>query len=111
MKPKILIFLSAVVSTVLIFTYTAYAQKSDLRSQLLANEGKTFRGMNDPEFASYDLILREYVARRIQKRYGVTVDPKAYASGFEILEVEALLRCKKPGEGADPYLQKMRKRP
>jgi len=99
------------VFAIIMLTSPAVAQKSDLRSQLLANEGKTFSGMNDPEFASYDLILREYVARRIQKRYGVTVDPKAYASGFEILEVEALLRCKKPGEGADPYLQKMRKRP
>ena len=111
MKPKIWIPLSAVVFTVLLFTYPACAQRTDLRSQLLANGGKTFSGMNDPEFASYDLILREYVARRIQKRYGVRVDPKAYASGFEILEFESLLKCMKPGEPAEQYLQKMQKRP
>jgi hypothetical protein len=89
----------------------AEAQRTDLRSRLLASEGKTFSGMNDPEFASYDLILREYVARRIQKRYGIRVDPKAYASGFKILEFESLLKCMKPGETAEQYLQKTQKGP
>jgi hypothetical protein len=111
MKPKILISLSAMVFAVLLFAYPAYAQRTDLRTQLLANGGKTFSGMNDPEFASYDLALREYVARRIQKRYGVRVDPKAYASGFEILEFESLLKCMKPRESAEQYLQKTQKRP
>lgn len=105
------ILLSAGVFAVFLFTCPAYAQKTDLRTQLLANGGKTFSGMSDPEFASYDLILREYVARRIQKRYGVRVDPKAYASGFEILEFESLLKCMKPGEPAERYLQKTQKRP
>ena len=111
MKPKIWMLLPAVVFTVLLFTYPAYAQRTDLRTQLLANGGKTFSGMNDPGFTSYDLILREYVARRIQKRYGVRVDPKTYASGFEILEFESLLKCMKPGEPAERYLQKTQKRP
>ena len=98
------------VLTVLILTFPAHAQNKDLRSQLLANEGKTFSGMKDPSYASYDLLLREYVGRRIQKKFGVKVDPKAFASGFEILEVESLLKCKKPGEPVEAYLQKMRKR-
>jgi hypothetical protein len=111
MRPILVIALSAMVFTVFLCAYPAYAQRADLRSQLLANGGKTFSGMNDPEFASYDLILREYVARRIQKRYGVRVDPKAYASGFKILEFESLLKCMKPGESAEQYLQKTPKRP
>jgi hypothetical protein len=102
MRTKMFILLSAGVFAVFLFTCPAYAQKTDLRTQLLANGGKTFSGMSDPEFASYDLI---------QKRYGVRVDPKAYASGFEILEFESLLKCMKPGEPAERYLQKTQKRP
>jgi hypothetical protein len=111
MKTEIWIALSAMVFTVLVFTFPAHAQRSNLRTQLLANEGKTFSAMKDPEFAAYDQVLREYVVRRIQKKYGVKIDPKAYGSGFEVLEIESLLRCKKPGEPAEPYLQKIQKRP
>jgi hypothetical protein len=111
MRLNMLILLSAAVFTVLVVSPPVYAQKSDLRSQLLANGGKTFSGMKDPEFTSYDLVLREYVARRIQKRYGVKVDPKAYPSGFAILEFESLLKCKKPGEPVERFLQETQKRP
>jgi hypothetical protein len=111
MRPILLVPLLVMVCTLLISTYPACAQKSDLRGQLLADEGRTFSGMKDPEFASYDLILREYVARRIKRHYGVTVDPRRFASGFAILEFESLLRCMKPGEPVERYLQETQKRP
>ncbi len=110
MKTKQWVILPAMVFTVLILTLPAHAQKKDLRSQLLADEGKTF-SVKDPDYTSYDLALREYVARRIQKKFGLRVDPKAFASGFQILEFESLLKCKKPEESAEAYLQKMQKGP
>ena len=87
---------------------SADAQKGSLRSQLLANQGKTFRGTEDPEFVSYDLVLRDYVSKRIQKRYGETFDPKNF-SGFDLLEIEAFLKCKKPREPVGPYLEEFRR--
>jgi len=87
---------------------SADAQKGSLRSQLLANQGKTFRGTEDPEFVSYDQVLRDYVSKRIQKRYGETFDPKNF-SGFDLLEIEAFLKCKKPGESVAPYLETFRR--
>jgi len=86
----------------------ADAQQGSLRSQLLANQGKTFRGTADPEFVSYDLVLRDYVSKRIQKHYGEIFDPKNF-SGFELLEIEAFLKCRKQFEPVMPYLETLRK--
>jgi hypothetical protein len=80
-----------------------------LRARLLENAGKTFTGMEDPAYQSYDQTLRDYVARRISRRYGVAVDPKGY-SGFDLLEIEAFLKCKKSSEALHPYLQKFQKK-
>src|SRR4030042_7167095 len=76
----------------------------NLRAKVLENAGKTFTGTEDPAYQSYDQALRNYVAKRISKRYGVAVDPKGY-NGFDLLEIEAFLTCKKSSEGLDPYLQ------
>ncbi len=81
----------------------------NLRARLLENAGKTFSGIEDPAFQSYDQTLRDYVAKRISKRYGVAVDPKGY-NGFDLLEIEAFLKCKKSSEALDPYLQKFQKK-
>jgi hypothetical protein len=53
--------------------------------------------------------LRDYVARRISKRYGIAVDPKSY-NGFDLLDIEAFLKCKKSNEAVGPYLQKFQKK-
>jgi hypothetical protein len=81
----------------------------NLRARLLENAGKTFTGIEDPAYQSYDQMLRDYVAKRISKRYGVAVDPKGY-NGFDLLEIEAFLKCKKSSEALDPYLQKLQKK-
>jgi len=80
------------------------AQGDALLSKLLTYDGKSFTGVQDPEYLSYDQVLREYVARRIGERFGVTLDPKIY-SGFDLLEIEAFFRCKKPDEPYDAFLR------
>jgi hypothetical protein len=81
----------------------------NLRARLLENAGKTFAGMEDPAYQSYDQALRDYVAQRINKRYGVAIDPKGY-NGFDLLDIEAFLKCKKSNEALSPYLQKFQKK-
>jgi hypothetical protein len=81
----------------------------NLRTKVLENAGRTFTGMEDPAYQSYDQALRDYVAKRINKRYGVAVDPKGY-NGFDLLDIEAFLKCKKSNEALGPYLQKFQKK-
>jgi hypothetical protein len=73
-------------------------------SQLLPYDGKAYTGVQDPEYISYDSVLREYMVKRIQQLFGIELDPKKY-SGFDLLEIESLLKCKKPEEPADAILQ------
>ena len=88
---------------VLVFSLVpAYGQS--LRAKVLQYAGKTFAGPQDPEFQAYNEALGYYVARRIQKRYGVSIDPKKY-SGVQLLEIEAFLKCKKSGEPLGPFLE------
>ena len=79
------------------------------RARVLENAGKTFTGTEDPAYQAYDQALRDYVAKRISKRYGVTVNPGGY-SGFDLLDIEAFLKCKKTNEPLDLYLQKFQKK-
>jgi len=72
--------------------------------QLTAFYGKSYRGVQDPEFASYDQLLRNLLVQRIQRRFGVRLDPKTY-SGFDLLEIEGLFRCKKANEPFDLFLR------
>ena len=83
------------------------AQGQNLRAKVLQHAGKTFTASQDPEFLAYDQALRDYVSKRIERKYGVTVDPKEY-SGFALLEIEAFLKCKKSTETLDPFLAKFR---
>jgi hypothetical protein len=105
----ILPVLMAAVGVSLAFS-AAGARDEALPAKLLADAGKTFTGPEDPAFISYDMILRDYLVKRINKQYGITLDPKVY-SGFDLLEIEALLKCKKSNESADSYLSKFKKRP
>ncbi len=92
----------------LIFS-AAHAKDATLPAKLLADEGKTFAGTKDPQFISYDQALRLYLVTRINKKFRIALDPKDY-SGFELLEIESLLRCKKSNEPANLFLSKFKKR-
>ena len=65
--------------------------------------GKTYGSVQDPEYVSYDQALRDYMVKRIKQKFGVELDPKKY-SGFDLLEIEAVLRCRKSDEPLDIFL-------
>jgi hypothetical protein len=82
----------------------AYADKEPLQSQVLNYVGKTYGGVQDPEYISYDQALRDYMVKRIKQKFGVELDPKKY-SGFDLLEIEAVLKCRKSDEPLDIFLK------
>jgi hypothetical protein len=87
-----------------------YAKENSLQFQLLDHAGKSFSGAQDPSYLNYDLALRKYVADRILKRFGIALDPKIY-SGFNLLDIEALFKCKKSEEPFDLFLRMVPKSP
>ncbi len=87
-----------------------YAKGSSSQSQLFDYAGKSYMGAQDPSYLNYDLALREYVVDRIKKQFGVSLNPKNY-SGFDLLEIEALFKCKKSEEPFDTFLKMFPKRP
>lgn len=80
------------------------AKENSLEAQLLDHVGKSYAGAQDPSYVDYDLALRKYVADRIHKRFGIALDPKIY-SGFDLLDIEALFKCKKSEESFDLFLK------
>jgi hypothetical protein len=110
MKLKMILLILFVIASVDVTTFLSFAKGATGPSQLLAYEGRTFTGIQDPEYLSYDLALRGYVAKRISKRFGITLDPKTY-SGFDLLEIESLFKCKKSGEPFDLFLKIFPKSP
>jgi hypothetical protein len=82
----------------------AYADKEPFQSQVLNYVGKTYGGVQDPEYISYDQALRDYMVKRIKQKFGIELDPKKY-SGFDLLEIEAVLRCRKSDEPLDIFLK------
>jgi len=93
-----------------VITSSVYAKSGFLQSQLLDHAGKTYAGAEDPSYQNYDLALREYMVDRISKRFGIALDSKIY-SGFDLLEIEALFKCKKSEEPFDIFLKMFPKRP
>ena len=87
-----------------VVTSSAKAEGSSLQSELLNHAGKSYTGVEDASYQDYDSVLRKYVAGRISKRFGIALDPKNY-SGFELLEIEALFKCKKLEESFDIFLK------
>jgi hypothetical protein len=102
--PILLIFLCFGLAASLSFAKEATAQ-----ARVASYDGKSFTGFQDPEYVSYDQALREYLVKRIDKEFGIALDPKKY-SGFELLEIEALFRCKKSNEPYDMFLKMFPKR-
>lgn len=87
-----------------VITSSARADGSSLESLLLDHAGKSYTGVEDASYQDYDLVLRKVVADRIGKRFGIALDPNIY-SGFELLEIEALFKCKKLEESFDIFLR------
>jgi len=98
--------------TILFFGLTissAFAKGTAMPFRITAHDGKSFAGLQDPEYLSYDQALREYLIKRIDQRFGIALDPKKY-SGFDLLEIEALFKCKKSNEPYDIFLRMFPKR-
>ena len=93
-----------------VIALTVYAKESPSQPQVLDYVGKSYTGMQDPSYINYDLSLRAYMVDRISKRFGIALDPKTY-SGFELLEIEALFKCKKSEESFDLFLKMFPKHP
>ncbi len=85
------------------------ADEKGLLSHVLVYAGKSYHGLKSAEYVSYDVALRSYIVDRIQRRYGVSLDPQSY-SGFELLEIESLFKCKKSSEPFDLILKGFRKK-
>ncbi|MEW6377394.1 MAG: hypothetical protein AB1502_16585 [Thermodesulfobacteriota bacterium] len=90
--------------------FSADAKDGTVTSRLSVCDGKTFTSVQDPEFLSYDQALRDYMVKRISNRFGIALDPKTY-SGFDLLEIEGLFKCKKSNEPFDLFLKMFPKHP
>jgi len=88
----------------------AEAKRKSFSPQFISFHGKFFTGIQDPEFIDYDLTLRNYLTKRIIKRFGFILDPKTY-SGFDLLEIESLFKCKKSAEPFEIFLKMFPKTP
>lgn len=87
-----------------IFSSPGFSKDRRLPSEFLKYEGKYFKGIQDPEFQHYDIALRNYLSERLKRHYGIEIDPKAFSS-FDLLEMEALVKCKKKEESIDSILK------
>jgi hypothetical protein len=109
MKSK---YFSSTLLVILFFSLTvssAFAKKAENPVRVTTYDGKYFAGLQDPEYISYDQALREYFVKRIDQKFGIALDPKKY-SGFDLLEIEALFKCKKSNESFDVFLKMFPKR-
>jgi hypothetical protein len=70
--------------------------------------GKYFKDASSPGYTSYNREMSMYVAQRIKEQYDVDLDYTLY-SAFDLLEIEALLKCKKSGEPVDSLLEPFKK--
>lgn len=104
MKFKSILSVSISLLCFWIIVSSAQANNVFFDPELQPYDGKAYTGAQDPQYISYDSILREYMAKRIQQEFGIQLDPKKY-SGFDLLEIEALLKCKKSEEPADGILK------
>lgn len=87
-----------------LFSSPGFPKGGGLPTEFLKYEGKHFKGVQDPEFQNYEMALRNYLSKHLKKQYGIEIDPKVF-SGFDLLEMEALIKCKKRGEPIDSILK------
>ena len=103
MKPKWVFTMIFLILLLGVMPSSALANRMATPPQVSAYDGKTFTGFQDPEYISYDQALREYLVKRIAQEFGIVLDPNKY-SGFDLLEIEALFKIKKPNESFDMFL-------
>jgi len=89
----------------LIFPSSIHAQGAPAShgTNILAYAGRYFGDPSSPEYSSYDGKMSKYVAKRIKDRYHVDLDYESY-SAFDLLEIEALLKCKRSDESVESLL-------
>lgn len=109
MKSKWFLLMFFIVLSFSLTVSSAFAKEAVMPARVTAYDGKSFAGLQDPEYLSYDQALREYLVKRIDQRFGIALDPKKY-SGFDLLEIEALFKCKKSNEPYDAFLRMFPKR-
>jgi hypothetical protein len=88
---------------------SSQGKDGQLSSEVLSHAGESYRSVEDPAYLSYEEALRACVAERIKKEFGVVLDLKTY-SGFDLLEIEALLKFKKAAERVEDFLKGFPKR-
>jgi hypothetical protein len=93
-----------IISCLLVGPFLAHASDVFFDPRLSTHAGESYGGIQDPDYINYDSALREYMAKRIHKQFGITLDPETY-SGFDLLEIESLLKCKKSDEPPDIFLK------
>jgi hypothetical protein len=93
-----------IISGLFLTASSAHAEEVFFDPQLLPYGGKSYTGVQDPEYGPYSSALKDYMVKRIHQQFGVTLDPKTY-SEFDLLEIEALLKCKKAEEPSDVILK------
>ena len=86
-----------------------FPKEAGMPTRISAYDGKSFTGFQDPQYLSYDQALREYLVKHIDQKFGIALDPKKY-SGFDLLEIEALFKCKKSNESYESFLKMFPKR-
>ena len=96
-----------IISPVLIFAPFINAKKTP-RGGILGYAGQYFKTPSSPDYSSYDREMSMYVAKRIKAHYNVDLDYTSY-SAFDLLEIEALLKCKKSDESAESLLKRFQK--
>jgi hypothetical protein len=93
-----------ILSRLIFMAPPSQGKENSLSSDVLSHSGESYRAVDDPAYISYDQALRTCLVDRIKKEFGVVLDPKTY-SGFDLLEIEALLKCKKADEPVEGFLK------
>lgn len=109
MKSKWFLGALFIVSGISFTASLTFSKETALPAQLSAYQGKSFTGPQDPEYLSYDRALREYLVKRIDQKFGIALDAKKYSS-FDLLELEALFKCKKSSESYESLIKMFPKR-
>ncbi len=99
-----IISILVVLSWLIFMAPSSQGKETQLSPDVLSHAGESYRALDDPTYISYDQALRTCVVDRIKKGFGVVLDPKTY-SGFDLLEIEALLHCKKADERVEDFLK------
>jgi hypothetical protein len=88
---------------------SSQGKNGQVSSEVLSHAGKSYPSVEDPAYLSYDEALRACVVERIKKEFGIVLDFTKY-SGFDLLEIEALIKFKKADERVEDFLKGFPKR-